>query len=53
MLAEKLAAKKPKKDFTSSYSELKTKEMLMTNELKVQELELAKRLLVRCADPPL
>jgi len=42
MLSEKLLAKKPKKDFTSSYSELKTKEMLMANELKVQELELAK-----------
>ena len=42
MLSEKLLAKKPKKVFTLSYSELKTKEMLMTNELKVRELELAK-----------
>ena len=42
MLAEKLSTKKPKKDFTSSYSDLKTKEMLMNNELKVQELDLSK-----------
>jgi len=42
MLAEKLSTKKPKKDFTSSYSELKTKEMLMNNDLKVQELDLSK-----------
>jgi hypothetical protein len=41
MLSEELLAKKPKKVFTLSCSELKTKEMLMTNELKVQELELA------------
>ena len=33
--------KKPKKDFTSSYAELKTKEILLTNDLKVKEFELA------------